>query len=147
MHFKKPCILILIILLLTGVISAQIDSIELMCPLANGTLRVIRASDRNYEKTSEYGAILTSRTDTTVQAVHDAVVVILTQTEDKKYDIVLSYRGYYFWYTGVTEPKVKERAKLKAGDIIGSYKPNDLLEILMFYQEEPVNPRKYLKCK
>ena len=37
-------------------------------------------------------------------------------------------------------------AFLKAGDIIGTYKPGDMIELLMFQQEEPVNPRKYLKC-
>lgn len=147
MHFKKFYFL-LILLLTAGIVTAQTgDSVDLVCPLANGIVRVIRASDKNYEKTSEYGAIITSRTDTLVQAVHDAVVVISTKTEGEKYDIVLSHRGYYFWYTGITNPRVKERDKIKAGDIIGSYKPNDLLELLMFFKEEPVNPRKFLKCK
>src|SRR5687767_8778779 len=107
MHFKRTYFF-LVLFFSAGILNAQMDSINLLCPLPNGTMRIIRASDRNYEKTSEYGVILTSRTDTLIQAVHESVVVILTQTEDKKYDIVLSYRGYYFWYTGVTDPKVRE---------------------------------------
>jgi hypothetical protein len=41
---------------------------------------------------------------------------------------------------------VRQGARIKAGDVIGVYKPGDLLEILMYQSEEPVNPRKYLKC-
>ena len=90
--------------------------------------------------------MLSSKTDTSVQAVHEASVVIVARTEDTKYDVVLQFRNYYFWYAGVLSPKVRQGAKVKTGDIIGTYKPGDMLELLMFQQEEPVNPRKYLKC-
>ena len=125
---------------------AQSDSLQLACPLKFGTPRVIRASDKDYQKSSEYGVILTSKNDTTVQAVHDGSVVIVTRTEDTKYDVVIQFRSYYFWYAGVLVPRVKQGAKVKTGDLIGTYKPGDMLELLMFQQEEPVNPRKYLKC-
>ena len=107
---------------------------------------MIRASDKDYQKSSEYGVMLTSKIDTAVQAVHEGAVVIVARTEDTKYDVVLQFRNYYFWYAGVLAPKVRQGAKVKAGDIIGTYKPGDMLELLMFQQEEPVNPRKYLKC-
>ena len=125
---------------------AQTDSLKLGCPLANGTPKVIRASDKDYQKTSEYGVMLTSKIDTVVQAVHDASVIIVARTEDTKYDVVLQYRNYYFWYVGVVSPMVKQNAKVKAGDVLGTYKPGEMLELLMYQQEEPVNPRKYLKC-
>jgi len=122
------------------------DSLQLTCPLRTGVPKVIRASDKDYQKSSEYGVMVSSKTDTAVQAVHDAAVVIVARTEDTKYDVVLQYKGYYFWYAGVLTPKVKQGARVKTGDIIGTYKPGDMLEMLMFLQEEPVNPRKYLKC-
>jgi murein DD-endopeptidase MepM/ murein hydrolase activator NlpD len=122
------------------------DSLQLTCPLKTGVPKVIRASDKDYQKSSEYGVMVSSKTDTAVQAVHDAAVVIVARTEDTKYDVVLQYKGYYFWYAGVLTPKVKQGARVKTGDIIGTYKPGDMLEMLMFLQEEPVNPRKYLKC-
>lgn len=125
---------------------AQTDSLQLLCPLANGTPKVIRASDKDYQKTSEYGVMITSKIDTVVKAVHDGSVVIVARTEDTKYDVVLQYRNYYFWYVGVVSPKVRQNAKVKAGDILGAYKPGEMLEMLMYQQEEPVNPRKYLKC-
>jgi len=125
---------------------AQTDSLQLKCPLMNGTPKVVRASDKDYQKSSEYGVILTSRVDTIVQAVHEGAVVIVTKTEDTKYDVVLQFRNYYFWYAGILTPKVRKGSKVKPGDIIGTYKPGDMLELLMFQQEEPVNPRKYLKC-
>ena len=144
-HLKRA--FLLKILILTSIfVNGQIDSLVLACPLANGTPRIIRASDRDYQRSSEYGVILTSKTDTIVHAVYGAAVVIVARTEDSKYDVVLQYRGYYFWYAGVLSPAVKTGNKVKKGDIIGTYKPGDFLELLMFEQEEPVNPRKFMKC-
>ena len=125
---------------------AQADTLQLKCPLTSGTLRIIRASDKDYQKTSEYGVMITSKIDTVVRAVHDGAVSIVERTEDSKYDVLIQYRSYSFWYVGVINPKVGKRAKVKAGDIVGTYKPGDFLELLMFNSEEPVNPRKYLKC-
>lgn len=125
---------------------AQSDSLRLSCPLKNGMPRIIRASDKDYQSSSEYGVMITSKIDTSVVAVHEASVVLVARTEDTKYDVVIQFRNYSFWYAGVLNPKVRKGAKLKAGDIIGSYKPGDMLELLMFQSEEPVNPRKYLKC-
>jgi len=125
---------------------AQTDSLQLSCPLKAGVPKIIRASDKDYQKSSEYGVILTSKMDTTVQAVHDGAIVIVARTEDTKYDVVIQFRNYYFWYAGVLAPKVRQGTKVKTGDAIGTYKPGDMLELLMFQQEEPVNPRKYLKC-
>ena len=145
MDFKRTPLL-LISFFTVSLVFAQSDSLQLSCPLKMGTPRTIRASDKDYQKSSEYGVILTSKTDTTVQAVHDGAVVIVTRTEDTKYDVVIQFRSYYFWYAGVLSPKVKQGTKVKTGDIIGTYKPGDMLEMLMYQQEEPVNPRKYLKC-
>lgn len=125
---------------------AQSDSLQLSCPLKAGVSKIIRASDKDYQKSSEYGLIITSKIDTAVLAVHEASVVLVVRTEDAMYDVVLQFRNYSFWYAGVLTPKVRKGAKVKAGDIIGTYKPGDMLELLMFQSEEPVNPRKYLKC-
>ena len=125
---------------------AQADSLKLSCPLKNGTPRIIRASDKDYQKSSEYGVILTSKIDTIVQACHEARVTLVARKEDTKYDVVLQFRNYSFWYAGVLAPVVRQGNKVKPGDVIGTYKPGDMLELLMFQQEEPVNPRKYLKC-
>jgi hypothetical protein len=91
--------------------------------------------------------MFTSKVDTVVRAVHDAQVVLVARTEDTKYDMVLQYKTYYFWYAGILNPKVKNGTRVKPGDAIGVYKPGDMVELLMYLQEEPVNPRKYLKCK
>lgn len=125
---------------------AQSDSLRLSCPLKNGAPRIIRASDKDYQSSSEYGVMLTSKIDTNVLAVSEASVVLVARTEDTKYDVVLQFKNYSFWYAGVLAPKVRKGAKVKAGDVIGTYKPGDMLELLMFQSEEPVNPRKYLKC-
>jgi len=125
---------------------AQSDSLQLFCPLKAGLPKIIRASDKDYQNSSEYGVMITSKIDTAVLAVHEASVVLVVRTEDTKYDVVLQYKNYSFWYAGVLTPKVRKGARVKAGDIIGTYKPGDMVELLMFQSEEPVNPRKYLKC-
>jgi len=59
---------------------AQTDSLQLSCPLKTGVPKTIRASDKDYQKSSEYGVMLSSKSDTAVQAVHDASVVIVART-------------------------------------------------------------------
>ena len=145
MYLKRTTFL-LVLFFTVSLVFAQTDSLKLSCPLKTGVPKQIRASDKDYQKSSEYGVILSSKSDTAVQAVHDASVVIVARTEDTKYDVVLQYKNYYFWYAGVLTPKVRQGARVKTGDIIGTYTPGDMLELLMFQQEEPVNPRKYLKC-
>jgi len=145
MHLKRTLFFLILIFSIVFV-KAQTDSLKLSCPLRNGTPKMIRASDKDYQKSSEYGVMLTSKIDTLVHAVHDAAVVIVARTEDTKYDVVLQYKNYYFWFAGVLTPTVRQGAKVKTGDIIGTYKPGDMLEMLMYQQEEPINPRKYLKC-
>lgn len=145
MNLKRTTFLSIFILKI--VISfGQTDTMYLKCPLMSGTLKTIRASDKDYQKTSEYGVMISSKIDTSVLAVHDGAVAIVARTEDTKYDVVIQFRSYYFWYAGVLTPKLRQGAKVKAGDVIGTYKPNDMLELLMYNAEEPVNPRKYLKC-
>jgi hypothetical protein len=147
MRFGKALVLFVSLFTATTV-TAQSDSLQLGCPLANGTPKTIRASDKDYQSSSEYGVMITSKIDTVALAVHDASVVIVKMIDNNnRWDVVLQYRGYYFWYAGILSPKVRSGAKIKAGDVIGGYKQGEMLELLMFYQEEPVNPRKYLKCK
>ena len=144
MDFKRTTFFLLFSFTVSFVFAQ--DSLQLTCPLKSGVPKVIRASDKDYQKSSEYGVMITSKTDTLVQAVHDGAVIIVARTEDMRYDLVIQYKNYFFWYAGIQTPKVRQGARIKAGDIIGVYKPGDLLEILMYQQEEPVNPRKYLKC-
>jgi septal ring factor EnvC (AmiA/AmiB activator) len=144
MNFKRTTFLLLFSFTVSFVFAQ--DSLQLTCPLKTGVLKVIRASDKDYQKSSEYGAMITSKTDTLVQAVHDGAVIIVARTEDMRYDLVIQYKNYFFWYAGILMPKVRQGTRVKAGDTIGTYKPAELLEILMYQQEEPVNPRKYLKC-
>ena len=144
MDFKRTTFLLLFSFTVSFVFAQ--DSLQLTCPLKSGVPKVIRASDKDYQKSSEYGVMITSKTDTLVQAVHDGAVIIVARTEDMRYDLVIQYKNYFFWYAGILVPKVRQGVRIKAGDIIGTYKPGELIEILMYQQEEPVNPRKYLKC-
>jgi septal ring factor EnvC (AmiA/AmiB activator) len=119
----------------------------LSCPLKNGKPRIIRAGDKDYGKTSEYGVMFTSKADSLVQAVHDGVIVTVARSEDGKYDVLIQFRGYFFWLAGVISPRVKTNQRIKEGDTIGTYTSGEFLELLMYFHDEPVNPRKYLNCK
>lgn len=142
----QRCSILLACILLTGILHAQDSVMKFSCPLKFGISRIIRASDKDYQRSSEYGMMISSKLDTTMFAVHDGAIVSVLRNDDGKYDVVLQFKSYYFWYAGVADPVVKRGAKVKEGDIIGNYKPGDMLELLMFQQEEPVNPRKFLKC-
>ena len=144
MYLKRTTLLLL--LFIVNFLAQGQDSLKLICPLLNGIPKTIRASDKDYQKSSEYGIMISSKIDTTVQAVHEGAIVIVARTEDTKYDVVIQFKNFYFWYAGVLSPKVKQGVKVRPGDAIGTYKPGDMLELLMFQQEEPVNPRKFLKC-
>lgn len=143
----KSTILFSIVLFLTVTGISQTSDMVLECPLANGAPRIIRASDKDYQFSSESGVMFTSKTDSTVLAMHNGLVVIVAKAEDKTYDIVLQFKQYYFWYVGVVAPKVKAFAVVKPGDVIGVYKPGSNLEVTMYLNEDPINLRKYLKCK
>src|SRR5512138_3212911 len=122
MNLKRAALFSIFIFTLS-ITFAQTDSLQLKCPLTSGTTKTIRASDKDYQKTSEYGVMISSKIDTAVQAVHDGAVVLVARTEDTKYDVVIQYKTYYFWYAGVLDPKVRQKSKVKAGDVIGIYKP------------------------
>ena len=92
--------------------------------------------------------MFTSKTDTLVQAVHDGLVIAVRRIpEASSYDVLLEFKTYLFWYAGIIIPKVKQGIRVKAGDIMGTYRTGDLIELQVYQNEEPINPRKYLKCK
>ena len=92
---------------------AQTDSLQLSCPLKTGVPKMIRASDKDYQKSSEYGVMITSKTDTAVQAVHDGSVVIVARTEDTKYDVVLQLQKLFFLVCGCADTKSETRRQSK----------------------------------
>jgi hypothetical protein len=149
MNLKRTALFF--VLLFSAMIGfAQIDELVLDCPLANGAPKTIRASDRDYQFTSEDGVVFVSKTDSIVLAIHTGLVLSVERADDKTYDMIVGFKDYYFVYSGILSPTVKRFSKLKPGDIVGTYKPGALLELTVYLIDKPISPamvRKYMKCK
>ncbi|MEO5564839.1 MAG: M23 family metallopeptidase [Chitinophagaceae bacterium] len=124
--------------------SAKKDTLRISCPLT-GAVEVIEK--QAYSMGKEFKIILSSPSDTTVKAGIAGTVSNLQQDEDKKWIVVVYYKNYYLWYSGISKPTVKEDQKVKAGDTLGFIETGGKLELHVFDFETPVDPKKYLDCK
>jgi hypothetical protein len=100
-----------------------------------------------YSLGKELKIILSSTSDSTVKAGVNGTVTNLQQDEDRNWIIVFNYKNYYFWYSGISKPLVREDQKIKAGDPLGILTPGGKLELHFFDFETPLDPKKYLECK
>ena len=95
----------------------------------------------------EGSVTLTSASDTMVKACTDATVSKIQQDAEGKWEVVLFYNDYWFWYSGVSKVLVKRNQVLKSGDTIGIIQPGQEMELLLYDFETPIDPKKYLDCK
>jgi len=143
---KSGLILIVIILTLISQYSfSQTDSLRLLCPFENGSGR--EPKEAFTWDPPEKKIIMVTKMDTIIRSCIDARVSNVNPTEDERFEIVIYYKEYYFWYYGVTKPLVKRGDNLKAGQALGLYKPGTEVEFRMFKKEEPLDPRNLLDCK
>lgn len=117
---------------------------HLICPLADAS-EVFEKQP--YSLGKELKIILSSPSDTTVKAGVAGTVTNVQLGEDRKYIVILEFKNYYLWYSGITKSLVKEDQKIKAGDLLGTLAPGGKLELHFFDFEEPIDPKKYLDCK
>lgn len=117
---------------------------NLLCPLADAK-EVLEKQP--YSLGKELKIILSSPSDTTVKAGIAGTVTNVQMDEDRKYIVVLEFKTYYIWYSGINKSLVKEDQKIKAGDMLGTLAPGGKLELHFFDFEEPIDPKKYLDCK
>jgi hypothetical protein len=71
----------------------------------------------------------------------------VTLNDEGTYDVVMYFRDFYIWYTGITKPFVRKGEVVKLGQPMGLIKPGSELEFLLFKNQEPLDPRKFLDCK
>ena len=91
--------------------------------------------------------IMISKVDTAIRSCIDAKVFTINPTEDGKYEMVIYYKDYYFWYYGITKALVNVNQNIKAGQVLGTYTKGQEMEFRMFKDEEAVDPRVFLECK
>ena len=124
---------------------AQKDSMRLVCPFEHGSGR--EPKEAYTWSPPDLKVIMISHIDTIVRSSITGNVSNINPTEDNRFEIVVYYKNFYFWYYGITKPLVKKGQSIKAGDAIGIYAFGDELEFRMFRDEEPVDPRNLLECK
>jgi len=123
----------------------KIDSLRLACPVPGAIMQ--SPSKEGYGYKGDVKVILKNAADTLFLAPVDSKIDLITIGEGGKYDIVMHYYNYNIWFTGLSKVLVKKNDKLKTGQPVGTIAPGDELELLLFDDEEPVDPKKYLDCK
>jgi hypothetical protein len=92
--------------------------------------------------------IMVSKSDTAVRSCIDAKVASINPTEDGRFEMVIYYKDFYFWYYGITKALVNVNQFIKAGQVIGTYTFGQEMEFRMYNKdEEPMDPREFLECK
>lgn len=124
---------------------AQADIGQLKCPFEHGSGREPKEA-YTWEPKDEK-VIMISQVDTIVRSCITGTVSNVNMTEDKRYEIVVYYKDYYFWYYGVAKPSVKKGQKVIAGQGIGTYTFGTEMELRMFKHEDQIDPRDLLECK
>jgi hypothetical protein len=140
----KNFVIALLVMLSLPALSQKAITIKISCPLTDAK-EVFEKQP--YSLGKDLKVILSSATDTTVKAGIAVTVTNIQRDEDKTWIIVCEYKTYYFWYSGITKPLVREDQKIKAGDALGIIAPNGKLELHVFDFETPVDPKKVLDCK
>lgn len=124
---------------------AQNDIGTLKCPFEHGSGR--EPKEAFTWDPQDVKVIMISKVDTIVRSVITGAISNVNETEDKKYEIVVYYKNYYFWYDGLAKSLVKKGQNVVAGQSIGTYTLGNELELRMFKHETQVDPRNFLECK
>jgi len=142
---NKQILILLTTLFVTNSVFSQTDSLRLVCPFENGTGR--EPKEAFTWDPPEKKIIMITKKDTVMRSCIDAKVSNVNPTEDGRYEVVIYYKDFYFWYYGITKPYVKRGDVLKAGQALGFYQPGTEIEFRMFKKEEPMDPRRMLDCR
>ena len=118
---------------------------KLLCPFENGMGR--EPKEAFTWDPPDKKVIMISKMDTAIRSCIDAKVFTINPTEDGRYEMVIYYKDYYFWYYGITKALVNVNQVIKAGQVLGTYTKGQEMEFRMFKDEDPVDPRVFLECK
>ncbi len=118
---------------------------KLLCPFENGMGR--EPKEAFTWDPPDKKVIMISKIDTAIRSCIDAKVFTINPTEDGRFEMVIYYKDYYFWYYGITKALVNVNQNIKAGQVLGTYTKGQEMEFRMFKDEEPVDPRAFLQCK
>ncbi len=118
---------------------------NLLCPFENGMGR--EPKEAFSWDPPDKKVIMMSKIDTAIRSCIDAKVLSINPTEDGRFELVIYYKEWYFWYYGITKALVNVNQTIKAGQVLGTYTFGKEMEFRMFKDEEPMDPREFLQCK
>lgn len=151
---KRKILLLAGLILFVGSVFGQKDKSKseqkfdkrLLCPFENGMGR--EPKEAFSWDPPDKKVIMVSKTDTAIRSCIDAKVVSVNPTEDGRYEMVIYYKDWYFWYYGISKASVNVNQQIKAGQVLGNYTFGQEMEFRMFNKdEEPMDPREFLDCK
>ena len=141
----KTIITSIVSILLGTLVFAQKDSLRLSCPMFDAVMKTQKGSYKFNQP--DMKVVIVSSTDTAARASIRGRISNVTLNDEGTYDVVMYFRDYYLWYTGITKASVKKGEVVKLGQVLGLIKPGNELEFLLFKNQEPLDPRKFLDCK
>jgi hypothetical protein len=152
MKFRQILLLTSGLILSSTPLHAQRDKVKkdekfdkkLMCPFEHGMGR--EPKEAFTWDPPDKKVIMISQVDTAIRSCIDAKVLSINPTEDGRYEMVIYYKEYYFWYYGIKKALVNINQQIKAGQVIGAYTIGQEMEFRMFKDEEPMDPRELLEC-
>jgi hypothetical protein len=150
---KKKILLLAGLVLIIGSVFGQKEKSKgeqkfdkkLLCPFENGMGR--EPKEAYTWDPPDKKVIMMSRIDTAIRSCIDAKVLSINPTEDGRFEMVIYYKEYYFWYYGISKALVNVNQQIKAGQVLGTYKIGQEMEFRMFKDEEAVDSREFLECK
>lgn len=150
---KKKILLFAGLVIIAGSVFAQKNKAKtndkfdqkLLCPFENGMGR--EPKEAFSWDPPDKKVIMISKVDTAIRSCIDAKVLSINPTEDGRFELVIYYKEYYFWYYGISKALVNVNQVIKAGQVLGTYKYGQEMEFRMFKDEEPLDPREFLECK
>lgn len=118
---------------------------KLLCPFSQGMGR--EPKEAFSWDPPDQKVIMMSKVDTAIRSAIDSKVLSINPTEDGRFEMVVYYKEWYFWYYGITKALVNVNQTIKAGQVIGTYTIGHEMEFRMFKDELPMDPREFLDCK
>lgn len=147
---RSAILAIVIFLLHTVPVSAQQDSIRLICPLNDAIVVPPPKNVIHYDQ-EDLCVVLKSIPDSVVKSAGTGRVTNTEYTEESKNGVVLYLKlkgkDYYIWYTGLDKLLVKRNDVVKIGQPLGYINSGGKLELVMYQFETPVDPIKFFDCK
>ena len=153
MKYAKFFIFFASLILSSSLVNAQRDKVKkdekfdkkLLCPFEQGIGR--EPKEAFTWDPPDQKVIMMSKVDTAIRSAIDSKVLSINPTEDGRFEMVVYYKEFYFWYYGITKALVNVNQHIKAGQVIGTYTIGHEMEFRMFKDEEPMDPREFLECK